>query len=127
MNKSYLIFIGYLLTSILQAGCSGIIDNSVTNNIDSTVLELAKKNPVLKNPNVEIIVWGLSCPLCGTNASRSLNMIDGVICKNEINLNTGQILIYIDPEKNVATQNIINAIVGAGFTIKAINPDYNKE
>ena len=51
-------------------------------------------------------------------------MIDGVTCNNEVDLSTGQILIYVDPAKKVPTQKVIDAIVHAGFTIKSINPSY---
>jgi len=67
---------------------------------------------------------GLSCPLCATNADKSLIRIGGVL-DARTDLQSGEVEIWIDPAAPPTDDDLNNAVLDAGFTPGAITTPGN--
>lgn len=68
-----------------------------------------------------ILVYGMGCPLCSTNAIKQLMKIDGIVDVN-INLDDGLTTIYYQQDVTPSDADITTAIENSGFTLQAIRP-----
>ena len=68
-------------------------------------------------PTTTLEVSGLGCPLCGTNADRSIIRIDGVT-DARTDLSTGEIRVWTEPGADVDPEAIDEAVRDAGFTVE---------
>lgn len=61
-------------------------------------------------------IAGLSCPLCASNADKSLRRLPGVF-DARTNLTTGEIRLWLDPAATPTPQTLADAVLDAGFTV----------
>lgn len=66
-----------------------------------------------------LIVFGLSCPLCASNLTDSLNRVEGVE-ESWGDLDTGAIHVRIAEGKALPSTVLAKAVKDAGFTLQSI-------
>lgn len=100
--------IAIVLLCGLFAGCltTAPVSNSETINLQGET-------------SVVLTVHGLSCPLCSNNLDGQLRRIEGVVDAT-IDLKTGAVTVTLQPQHAVTTDDLKQAVVDAGFTLKAI-------
>jgi copper chaperone CopZ len=107
-----------LLTAGLLAGCatpeSG--DSGLTGS-ESALTEYRE---------VELTVYGLSCPLCSNNLDGQLRRIQGVD-DAAIDLKTGAVAVRLAEGHSVTSGDLARAVKNAGFTLKRIEPKGARE
>lgn len=69
--------------------------------------------------DADIVVYGLSCPLCASNLDEQIQRIDGVTFA-EIDLDTGHVAIRVDAESGVTVSALRRAVADAGFTLQEV-------
>jgi len=77
---------------------------------NGTVNSIADARPLTMHLN------GLSCPLCASNADKSLIRISGVF-DAQTDLQTGEVSLWVDPAAPPSAEALDNAVLDAGFTI----------
>lgn len=75
--------------------------------------------PVMLQQDVELIVFGLSCPLCASNLESQFRRIPG-ITGHRIDLDSGVIHIQVRQGGFVSTPSLRRAVSDAGFTLQEI-------
>jgi len=68
---------------------------------------------------VKLTVFGLSCPLCASNLTDSLNRVDGV-AESWGDLDTGAIHVRIAEGRTLPSSRLLRAVRDAGFTLQSI-------
>ncbi len=69
---------------------------------------------------VVVQVDGLACPFCAYGLEKKLKRMEG-LRKLEIQINTGQVLLWFEPDARVDVQAIVKKIKEAGFTAREIS------
>ncbi len=69
--------------------------------------------------DAEIVVYGLSCPLCASNLDEQIKRVDGVTAA-DIDLDTGHVAITVAPDAHVTVSALRRAVADAGFTLQAV-------
>ena len=67
-------------------------------------------------PTATIQIAGLSCPLCASNADKSLLRLDGVF-DARTNLTTGEVQLWLNPAASPPPTALTDAVLDAGFTV----------
>ena len=80
-----------------------------------------RQTDVASLSQMPILVYGMGCPLCSTNAIKQLMKIDGIVDVN-INLDDGVTTIYYQEDVTPSDADITAAIKNSGFTLQAIRP-----
>lgn len=75
--------------------------------------------PVMLEQDVELVVFGLSCPLCATNLDNQLRRISGV-AGHQVDLESGIIQVQVRSGGFVQTASLRKAVTDAGFTLQDI-------
>lgn len=71
--------------------------------------------------DVELVVHGLSCPLCASNLDQHLLRMEGV-SDMWIDLQTGYVQIEVKPGHEIPANAFERAVRNAGFTLRDIRP-----
>lgn len=61
-------------------------------------------------------IAGLSCPLCASNADKSLRRLPGVF-DARTSLTTGDVALWLDPAATPTPEALADAVLDAGFTV----------
>lgn len=105
------ILLTILTVGMLGTGCATLESSrSETDWADLTITE-----------DVQLVVHGLSCPLCASNLDQHLLRIDGV-SDMWVDLQTGQVQVEIESGKSVSGTDLNRAVRNAGFTLRGIHP-----
>ena len=75
--------------------------------------------PVMLEQDVELVVFGLSCPLCASNLDNQLRRIPGV-AGQQVDLESGIIQVQVRSGGFVQTESLRRAVADAGFTLQDI-------
>lgn len=94
---------------LLTAGCATMQSQS----------EPAAKESRMITQDVELVVFGLSCPLCASNLDRHINIVPGVE-RSWIDLSTGNVQVTLQPGAEVSSAALAQAVRDAGFTLQSI-------
>lgn len=98
-----------------SAGCA-------TNGMESQTGAEALSDAPLKNYQAaQLTVHGLSCPLCASNMDKALKDIFGV-ASVRTDLEQGLVTVGFVENHAVTRQQLAEAVEGAGFTLKSIDP-----
>lgn len=108
-KKRALYLLSISIIASMSAGCA-TFDSSGGN---------AEWADQLITEDVELVVHGLSCPLCASNLDQQLLRIDGV-SDMWVDLQTGYVQIEIESGKTVAATDLNGAVRNAGFTLREI-------
>lgn len=95
----------FLLFALLLAACA----TPTQTTYDTTPL----------TGELQLLVYGLSCPLCASNLYDELNAIPGV-SNSWGNLDTGEVHVEVESGKSVSEQQLHRAVSDAGFTLKPL-------
>ncbi len=101
----------FALIVLMASGCAAL---------DSTRGDDAWADLVVTE-DVELVVHGLSCPLCASNLDQQLLRIDGV-SDMWVDLQTGYVQVEIESAKTVSATDLNRAVRNAGFTLREIRP-----
>jgi copper chaperone CopZ len=109
------------LSILLAAGCatSDIEREPQINPVPrGTSSELSELPPILEQ-DAELVVFGLSCPLCASNLETQFRRIPG-IAGHRMDLDTGVIHLQVRQGGCVPTGSVKRAVEDAGFTLQSI-------
>lgn len=95
---------------ILSAGCATTHPDPQGKEEARTITE-----------DVELVVFGLSCPLCASNLDRHIAVVPGVE-RSWIDLNTGHVQVTLQPDAEVSSAALSRAVRDAGFTLQTLRP-----
>lgn len=95
----------------LGAGCATLSQNEAGSAWEDRII----------TADAELVVHGLSCPLCASNLDQQLLRVEGV---NDmwVDLQTGHVKIEVEPGATVAASDLARAVRNAGFTLRDILP-----
>ncbi len=96
---------------LLASGCATTRPDTPSTNGDSRAI----------TEDVELVVFGLSCPLCASNLDRHVANVPGVE-RSWIDLSTGHVQVSLEPGAEVASSDLRRAVRDAGFTLQSIRP-----
>ena len=69
--------------------------------------------------HVDLVVYGLSCPLCATNLDQQVQRVPGV--RNSwIDLDSGRVRVEVEEGALVDVADLARAVENAGFTLKSV-------
>lgn len=86
-----------------------------------TAAEPIQEEPLTNYQQAQLTVHGLSCPLCASNMDNALKDIFGVATV-WTDLEQGLVTVGFIANHTVTRQQLAEAVEGAGFTLKAIEP-----
>ncbi len=75
--------------------------------------------PVMLEQDAELLVFGLSCPLCASNLATQFRRIPGV-AGHRVDLDSGIIHVQVRQGAFVQTEALRRAVTDAGFTLREI-------
>ncbi|MCC5846032.1 MAG: heavy-metal-associated domain-containing protein [Verrucomicrobia bacterium] len=75
--------------------------------------------PVMLEQDAELVVFGLSCPLCASNLETQFRRIPGV-AGHQTDLDSGIIHVQVRQGAFVQTEALRRAVADAGFTLREI-------
>ena len=104
--KKNLTFVAVFATLLLLGGCA--------------TTSVAVTGPETVSGEIQLTVFGLSCPLCASNLTDALNRVDGV---TEVwgDLDTGNIHILLEEGREIPSSAFVRAVRDAGFTLQNIH------
>lgn len=100
------------LSILVLSGCA--TPQPGTNTVPET-----PELPLMLRQDAELVVFGLSCPLCASNLESQLRTIPGV-AGHQIDLASGIVTINVRQGGFVPTSALRNAVTDAGFTLQDI-------
>ncbi len=100
--------LGMLFVVGMGAGCATLGDGA------------ADASETWIQDQAEMVVYGLSCPLCATNLDGQLERIEGVQ-RAEIDLDSGRVTVTLAPDAQVSSTTLRQAVADAGFTVQSIH------
>ena len=109
-----------IMIPVLLFGLAGCASNPATTQ-DTPHPETSNAQPASNDGGGVAVITakGMSCPLCATNADRTLTRLPGVNWVN-INLGTGHIEVGVDEANRPSETDLQSAINDAGFTADTV-------
>ncbi len=101
------------LAVLLISGCAGGSGSAG----GPTIAEAGNPDDRVTPPEVRLLVYGMSCPLCATNVDAQLGSIPGVTGV-ETNLGDGWISVRVSDANPPTRRELIEAVEFSGFTFK---------
>lgn len=121
MRKMYRLGALCALSTLLVAGCATTeIDRSPQiNPVPGDARPELSDLPVMLEQDAELVVFGLSCPLCASNLETQFRRIPG-IAGHRMDLDTGIIHVQVRQGGFVPAASVKRAVEDAGFSLQAI-------
>jgi copper chaperone CopZ len=101
MFKFHILIIAVMLPVTVLAADTGTDSTAVSDSLNSQVMIYE--------------VFGMDCPGCHGGIENLVNKIPGII-KSEANWEKQELMIWVDPEKSVKDEAILDAIERANLT-----------
>ena len=100
---------GLLLAALLLNGCATTQTAAASTDWEDEWVD----------QHVDLVVHGLSCPLCATNLDQQVKRIDGVR-DSWIDLDTGRLRVEVEEGALVPVKDLARAVDQAGFTLQGV-------
>lgn len=110
---------GLLFLSVVGCATTESGVSAGTNSEAASAPAEVSLEPVILEGDAELVVFGLSCPLCASNLGSQLRNIPGV-AGHQIDLETGIVQVQVRRGAFVQSAALRAAVKDAGFTLQEI-------